>query len=119
MLIIEDNADAARLIQRILQARGEFEVLLARDGLEGLRLIREKRPDVMITDLMMPTMDGFQLIEQIKADADLAKIPIIVLTAKELTVQERERLSGQIDKLLQKGSFMDETLLQNIMDALK
>ncbi len=119
VLIIEDNVDAARLIQRILQARGEFEVLLARDGLEGLHLIREKRPDVMITDLMMPTMDGFQLIEQIKADADLAKIPIIVLTAKELTVQERERLSGQIDKLLQKGSFMDETLLQNIMDALK
>ena len=118
VLIIEDNYDAARLVQRLLQARGKFEVMIANDGAQGLRMVRELRPDLVITDIMMPGMDGFQVIEEINADEALSEIPIIVLTAKELTVHERERLSGQIDALLQKGSTLDEDLLQNILNAL-
>ena len=118
VLIIEDNFDAARLVQRLLQARGKFEVMIANDGAQGLRIVREQRPDLVITDIMMPGVDGFQVIEEINADDDLRDIPIIVLTAKELTVYERERLSGQIEALLQKGSTLDEDLLQNILNAL-
>ncbi len=118
VLIIEDNLDAARLVQRLLQARGNFEVMLAGDGLQGLRMVREHRPDLVITDIMMPGMDGFQVIEQINADEHLRDIPIIVMTAKELTAYERERLSGQIEALLQKGSSLDEDLLQNILGSL-
>jgi threonine synthase len=118
VLIIEDNFDAARLVQRLLQARGKFEVMIANDGASGLRIVREQRPDLVITDIMMPGVDGFQVIEEINADDDLRDIPIIVLTAKELTVNERERLSGQIEALLQKGSTLDEDLLQNILNAL-
>ena len=59
------------------------------------------------------------MIDALKADPQTRDIPVIVLTAKELTVQERERLSGQIDSLLQKGSFMDEELLQSIVKALQ
>lgn len=118
VLIIEDNYDAARLVQRLLQARGKFEVMIANDGAQGLRMVREQRPDLVITDIMMPGVDGFQVIEEINADEALSDIPIIVLTAKELTVYERERLSGQIEALLQKGSTLDEDLLQNILNAL-
>ncbi|MBN1965130.1 MAG: threonine synthase [Anaerolineae bacterium] len=118
VLVIEDNIDAARLVQRLLQAQGGFEVVVAHDGVEGLNLMRDKKPDLVITDIMMPGLDGFQVIEAMNTDAELEDIPVVVLTAKELTVQERERLSGQIDGLLQKGSSMDESLMQNILDAL-
>ena len=118
VLVVEDNPDAARLVQRILQAKGEYDVELAHDGAEGMRIIRENPPDLIITDIMMPNMDGFQLIEEVNSDETLRDIPIIVLTAKELTAHERERLSGQITALLQKGSTMDEKLLQSILAAL-
>ncbi len=119
VVVIEDNPDAGRLISRILQARGNYEVHLAEGGAEGIVLVERFKPDLVITDLMMPDIDGFKVIDALKADAQTRDIPIIVLTAKELTIQERERLSGQIERLLQKGSFMDEELLQSIVDALK
>ncbi len=118
ILVIEDNKDAARLIGRILQARGH-EVEIASDGVSGIELVRQTRPDVIITDIMMPGTDGFQVIDHLKADDELSQIPIIVLTAKDLTPRERERLSGQIDALLQKGGFLDEELLQSIIKTLQ
>ncbi|MBN1286393.1 MAG: pyridoxal-phosphate dependent enzyme [Anaerolineae bacterium] len=118
IVVIEDTPDAARLIARILQARGGYQVHTATDGRAGIVMVRELKPDLVITDLMMPEVDGFQVIETIKADEELAGIPVIVLTAKELTPRERDRLSGQIATLLQKGSAMDEELLQSIVDSL-
>ena len=118
VVVIEDNLDAARLIMRILQTRGPYQVEIATDGESGIERVRQIKPDVVITDLMMPGMDGFQVIEVLKADKELNQIPVIVLTAKELTPRERERLSGQIDALLQKGSFLDEELLQSIIKTL-
>ena len=118
VVVIEDNPAAGRLISRILQAKGEYEVQLATGGAEGIVLVERLKPDLVITDLMMPDIDGFKVIDAIKANENLRDIPIIVLTAKELTVQERERLSGQIERLLQKGSFMDEDLLQTIVETL-
>ncbi len=118
VLIIEDNPDAARLVERVLRARGDYQVELAGDGAEGLRLARQNPPDLIITDIMMPNIDGFQVIEEIHHNEALREIPIIVLTAKELTAAERERLSGQISVWLQKGSSMDEDLLQGILSAL-
>ncbi len=92
---------------------------IADSGLQGVELVRQTNPDVIICDLMMPGMDGFQVIDRLKSDPVLDKIPVIVLTAKELTPRERERLSGQINTLLQKGSFLDEELLQSIIQTLK
>jgi threonine synthase len=119
IVVVEDNPDAGRLIKRILQAKGNYEVYLAEGGAEGILLVERTQPDLVITDLMMPDIDGFKIIDALKAGEDTRHIPIIVLTAKELTVQERERLSGQIESLLQKGSFMDEDLLQSIVNVLK
>jgi threonine synthase len=118
IVIVEDNQDAARLIQRIMTTRGNYETHLAHNGQDGIDLIKRVRPDLVITDLMMPGVDGFSVIEALKADDTLRTIPVIVMTAKELTIKERERLSGQINSLLQKGSFLNEELLQNIVKAL-
>lgn len=116
--IVEDNADAARLIRRILQAQGNFHIDEAGNGTEGLRLIRQVRPNLVILDLMMPGLDGFAIVEAMKADKKLKDIPIIVITAKELSAIERQRLNGKIKALLQKGSFMDSDLLNDIRQAL-
>ena len=118
VVLIEDNEAAARLIERILKSKRAYNIHTAKNGAEGIAAIRRLHPDVVITDLMMPDVDGFQLIDMMKADDALRTIPVIVMTAKELTVKERERLGGQIDSLLQKGSFLNEELLQSIVKAL-
>ena len=116
--IIEDNQDAARLIRRILQAQGDFLIDEAYDGKAGLELIQTIRPNLVILDLMMPKVDGFDIVEAMKANKQLKDIPIIVITAKELSAIERARLDGKIKALLQKGSFMDSDLLSDIRQAL-
>jgi len=116
--ILEDNPDAARLIRRILQAQGNFLIEEADNGLDGIQLIRQSRPNLVILDLMMPGLDGFSIVEAMKEESGLNDIPIIVITAKELSAIERQRLDGKIKALLQKGSFMDSDLLSDIRRAL-
>ncbi len=118
IVVIEDNKDAARLIKRLLQARGAFEVNVANDGAQGLELVRQMRPDLVITDLMMPDVDGFAVIDTMKADPELQHIPIVVITAKELTAKERARLNNQVDMLLKKGSSIDDDVIENLVHKL-
>ncbi len=118
VLVVEDNVDSARLLYRILETSQGYAVTLAHNGIEGLTLAREIQPDLIVSDLMMPEMDGFQLIEGLKADPITHDIPIIVLTAKELTPAEHKRLAGRIDSMLQKGSFLNDDLLQQIIETL-
>ncbi|MDJ0754047.1 MAG: pyridoxal-phosphate dependent enzyme [Ardenticatenaceae bacterium] len=117
--ILEDNLDAARLIRRILQAQGEFYIDEAQNGREGLELIRKNQPNLIILDLMMPEMDGFAVVEALKSDPKLRDIPIIVITAKELSPIEHRRLNGKIKRLLPKGDFMDADLIKDIARVLK
>ena len=114
IVIMEDNPEAARLLRRILQTRGDFQIAEAHNGREGIALIRQHHPDLILLDLMMPDMDGFAVLDELKADDALRDLPVIVITAKELTQKERQRLQGQIKMLLQKGSFMDDDLLEDI-----
>jgi threonine synthase len=117
--IVEDDPDARRLLRRVLQARGEYQVFEAEGGREGIELVRQHRPDLVLLDLMMPEVDGFEVLEAIRADKDLADTRIIVITAKTLSAGERRRLSGQIELLLQKGSFLDDDLFEDILATLK
>jgi threonine synthase len=117
IVVIEDNVDAARLIKRVLQARS-FEVQTANNGAQGLELVRQTRPDLVITDLMMPDVDGFELIDTLKADAELQDIPVVVITAKELTARERTRLNEQVDLLLRKGSSIDDEIIESLVHKL-
>jgi threonine synthase len=116
--IIEDEADAARLLRRIIQSRGGYQIFEAHDGHEGLALIRRERPDLVLLDLMMPGIDGFTLLGKMKEEEAIADIPVIVITAKELTTQERHRLSGHVESMLQKGSYVDMEMLDDLMDVL-
>jgi threonine synthase len=92
--------------------------LEAQDGKSGLEIIRKEQPDLVLLDLMMPNIDGFGVLEAMKADENLKQIPVIIVTAKELTASDKSRLSGQVEALLQKGAFMEDDLLEGIIEAL-
>jgi threonine synthase len=117
--IVEDTAEARRLIRRILQSQGSFTILEASNGREGLELIQRELPDLVILDLMMPEMDGFSVIEALRAKQETATIPVIVATAKELTADEKSRLSGQIQSLMQKGDFLNDEFLEEVKSLIK
>ena len=117
--IIEDNPEAVRLLRRVLQAHGEYQIDEAYDGEAGLEMVRQAPPDLILLDLMMPKMDGFEVLEALKADECLKEVPVIVVTARDLTVHERQRLSGRVRALWRKGSFLSTDLLEDIEVVLR
>ncbi|MBI5942920.1 MAG: pyridoxal-phosphate dependent enzyme [Chloroflexi bacterium] len=119
IVIVEDTDEARRLIRRILQSQGNFTILEATNGREGLELIQRERPDLVVLDLMMPEMDGFTVIELLRAKQETATIPVIVATAKELTADEKNRLGGQIQSLMQKGDFLNDEFLEEVKALIK
>ncbi len=114
ILIVDDHPDARRLIRRILQSQGNYSLHEAEDGETALEISREMIPDLIILDLMMPEMDGFSVLDALKGSPETATIPVIVVTAKSLTKEEKHRLDGQIQKLMQKGDFLNDELLKEI-----
>jgi CheY-like chemotaxis protein/anti-sigma regulatory factor (Ser/Thr protein kinase) len=120
VLIIDDSPEARRLLRRALETAGErYQVIEAGGGLEGIAAIRQAQPDLVVLDLMMPDMDGIAVLESLKRDTELRQIPIIIVTAKELTPQERDQINGQVAALFQKGLFDEDELLQDLNQALR
>lgn len=119
IVIVEDTMEARRLIRRILQSQGNFTILEAEDGRAGLDLIQRELPDLIVLDLMMPEMDGFTVIEALRANPETAVIPVIVATAKELTPDEKNRLGGHIQALMQKGDFLNDEFLEEVKSLIK
>ncbi len=119
IVIVDDDPNSVLLIRRILQARGGFEISEISESKKALEFIRQQKPDLVVMDLMMPELDGFGLLELLKKDPALAAIPVVVVTAKMLVPEERRRLSGQIQRLLQKGTFLDDELFAEINKALE
>jgi CheY-like chemotaxis protein len=88
VLIVDDEPDALQLFSRMFNARGnDYRVLVARDGVEGLAVTREYRPDVILLDLIMPKMDGFQFLEIQARDPDLRNIPVVIISARDPSQQ--------------------------------
>ncbi len=117
--IVDDNADVRRLIRRILQAQGDYTLYEAANGREAVDLALKERPNLLILDLMMPEMDGFSVLEQLQAQPETADIPVIVVTAKELTPAEKGKLQGHIQRLMQKGDFMSDELADEVRALLR
>ncbi len=114
ILIVDDHADARLLISRILQAQADYNLVEASSGVQALELAEQSPPDLVILDLMMPEMDGFSVLERLKQSSKTIDIPVIVITAKQLSAHEKERLRGKIARLLTKGDFLSEELLAEI-----
>jgi len=117
--IVDDTPDARRLVRRILQSQGDYEIFEATNGQEGIELITRERPDLVILDLMMPEVDGFSVIDTLKARPETADIPVIVSTAKELTSEEKNLLKGRIQSLMQKGDFLSDEFLDEVRSLIR
>lgn len=116
VVVIEDDENASTLMARILKAHGVSEVHQAFDGKQGIEMLQTVQPDLIILDLMMPNVDGFGVLDRLKGDERLKHVPVIIVTAKDLTHDERTRLTGQVQGLLSKGSFIDDNMLLNLLD---
>lgn len=116
--IADDSPDARRLIRRILQSQGDFTIFEADNGKAALELIEKEKPDLLILDLIMPEMDGFAVIDILKRNPETANIPVIVASAKELTPEEKSRLEGRIQSLMQKGDFLNDEFLDEVRALL-
>ena len=113
VLIVEDD-DPTREMMRAILSREGWNVDEAVNGRDGLERVRASRPDLILLDLMMPEMDGFTFAETLRQDPDFKTVPIVVLTAKDLTNEDRMRLNGYVEKILQKGAWGRENLMEDI-----
>jgi DNA-binding response OmpR family regulator len=117
VLCIEDEAEMIDLIRLILSRRG-FDVKGAAGGLEGLELVRKEKPDLVLLDLMMPDMDGWEVYQQMKADEATRDIPVIVVTAKAQSIDKVLGLHiAKVDDYIAKP-FSPQELLASIDTVL-
>ncbi len=119
VVVIDDNQNDTRLIRRLLQAHRNYRVFEANNPLDGLDLVRQRRPDLVITDLAMPGLDGFSLLEQLKSDPETAQIPIMVLSGKDLTSADKARLEGRIESVWTKGTYQTRDLVDHVVSTLR
>lgn len=115
VLVVDDNDVAGEQIQIVLEEHG-FKVLVAQNGEQALELIEQVIPDAIVLDLMMPKIDGFEVLERIRSKDQTATLPVLVLTAKEITAEERQRLTNNnVHQLIQKGATDREQLAGSVI----
>ncbi len=113
ILVVDDDPQNVRLLKAMLKPFN-MEVLVADGGKSGIEQALKKKPDLIILDLMMPEVDGFEVVSALRGNPDTAQIPILIYTAKNITSEDRERLQGNIQSIIQKGDFGKERFLEMI-----
>jgi CheY-like chemotaxis protein len=116
-LVVDDDPDTRVWLRRMLREEG-WTVLEAANGREALARLADKAPDVVLLDLMMPEMDGFELIEELRHDEVWRRLPVVVVTAAELSGEDHERLNGSVLKVLHKTGISREALLAELHELL-
>jgi signal transduction histidine kinase/DNA-binding response OmpR family regulator len=117
VLVVDDDPEARELVAKILEPLG-FTVIRAANGEEGVELARQAAPDLVILDLVMPGISGFEVVRILKADLYTRAIPVLVVTAKDITPKDKKALSGDVEAVLSKGSLASIDLSAWLEDAL-
>ena len=118
VLLVEDNEVAAIQVQRILM-NDNYNVAICKNGYEALEYVKQSIPDCIILDLMMPGMDGFAVLDNLKKNTATAKIPVLILTAKNISSNDLKRLAPfNIQHLIQKGDVNKEDLLSSVRNMI-
>jgi CheY-like chemotaxis protein len=118
VLVVEDDARWRELCRRTLEKTG-WHILEAADGAAALRCLAEHRPSLILLDLMLPIMDGFEFLEHVRRRPECRHTDIIVMTAKELTDVDHQRLNGGIQAILKKGSRSLDELLEDVLRGVQ
>jgi CheY-like chemotaxis protein len=113
VLVVEDDATTRDMLRTSLE-REQFAVIEAHDGVQGLEMLASVRPSLILLDLMMPKLNGFEFTKHVREHPEWKDIPIIVMTAKNITTEDRKRLDGHVSRILQKGACSRDELLAEI-----
>ncbi|TNJ62485.1 response regulator [Paenibacillus hemerocallicola] len=113
VLVIEDDATTSELMTKMLHKEG-YSVAQAQNGRIALECMSREAPNLILLDLMMPEMDGFQFVAELRKHEAWSAIPIVVVTAKSITSEDRLRLNGYVKSVIQKGSFDHKSLLSEV-----
>jgi PAS domain S-box-containing protein len=117
VLVAEDDPTTRLIFQRILTKEG-WQVNEAINGQSALEQVLADKPDLILLDLMMPEMDGFQFIAELRRRPEYRHIPVVVVTAMELSVAEQQQLNGSVEQVLQKGAYSREELLREVREVV-
>ena len=113
ILLVEDDAATREMMRRMLEKEG-CTVMEAENGYIALERIADNQPELILLDLMMPEMDGFTFVNELQQNESWRSIPVVVLTAKDITPEDRQRLNGCVENILQKGLYTREQLLEQV-----
>jgi GAF domain-containing protein/CheY-like chemotaxis protein len=117
VLVVDDDAEVRQLLRRMLESEG-YAVVEAENGRVALERLRGEPPSLILLDLMMPEMDGFEFVAELRRHEDWRAIPIVVITARDLSRDDRERLNGHVEKILQKGTYDRDHLLAEVRELV-
>jgi CheY-like chemotaxis protein len=117
-LVVEDDPATREMLRRLLERDG-WSVAEAANGRQGLENVTGRAPDLILLDLTMPELDGFQFVERLRAEPAWRSIPVLVVTAKDLTEEERRRLNGNVERVIQKGAYTREALLADVREIVR
>ena len=119
ILVIDDDPEDLRLVQKMLEDDKSLHVMTAQGGKEGWDAIQANRPDTIILDLFMPDMNGFNVVENLRANPLLRHIPVIILTGADLTPEQHQQLTAFGENVLSKGYLREKELLVLLEEALR
>ena len=117
VLLVEDDAETREILRHTLEKNG-CSVTEAENGREALQHVADNQPALILLDLMMPEMDGFEFVTELRKREKWHSIPVVVITAKDITPEDRLRLNGCVEKILQKGTYTSEKLLAEVRELV-
>ena len=112
-LVVDDEPANRDILRKGLERAG-WSVVEAENGQVALDRVAEAVPRLILLDLMMPVMDGFEFVAELRKNEAWRQVPVLVITAKEITAEDRVRLEGQVSRILQKGSFGQQELVREV-----
>ena len=118
ILVVDDEQDNRRLLRILLEREG-WQVIESENGADAMERVSESAPSLILLDLLMPEMDGFETLAALKHNPDWRNIPIVIVTAKDLTADDREKLRGSVQSVVSKRSLSCEELLKEMNHAVK
>jgi signal transduction histidine kinase/CheY-like chemotaxis protein len=117
VLLVDDDPEALDVMANMLEPL-DFTIIRAESGEEGIRLARQRTPDLVILDLLMPGLSGFEVVKVLKADLYTRAIPVLVVTAKDMDEQDKAALNGDVETVLTKGSLASMDLVAWLEESL-
>ena len=119
VLIIDDDVDDLKFVKKMVETEPRIHPTLAQGGKVAIDILRNLTPDLIVLDLFMPDLNGFEILEKFKAEPRLAKIPVIVLTGADLTPEQKTQLAESSQTLATHGLIKESDILKNMEEALE